>query len=144
MIREDTTTVAPMVVSDWVPITVTPAAAERLKALMAARELEGAGLRVFVQGGGCSGLQYQMAFETAPEADDLVFNAGDIRVYVDPVSIQYLQGARIDFLDDMMQPAFKIDNPNAVSSCGCGHSFKPAGATGSESGQGGGCGSGCG
>ena len=101
-----------------------------------------AGLRVFVSGGGCSGLQYGMAFETSGEADDVIFESEGVRVYVDPVSLMYLQGASIDFVDSLMGGGFKIENPNAVASCGCGHSFKAAGETGETAG--GGCGSGCG
>lgn len=143
MIREDmlpampTTTVAPA------PITLSPAAAEKLCAVRDQKGLAEAGLRVFVSGGGCSGLQYGMAFETAGEADDIVFESAGVRVLVDPVSIMYLQGATIDFADSLMGGGFKIENPNAVSSCGCGHSFKAA-EGGDGAAAGGGCGSGCG
>jgi iron-sulfur cluster assembly protein len=88
-------------------LNISEGAAQRLLGMMNERQLEGHALRVFVAGGGCSGLH-------------------NMRVLVDPVSAGYLSGASIDYQqDNMLQGAFKIDNPNAVSSCGCGHSFKP-------------------
>jgi iron-sulfur cluster assembly protein len=143
MIREDTsTTVAPQV-KDMIaaPLVVTADAAEKLSEVMAAKGLAEAGLRVFVSGGGCSGLQYGMAFETQGEDDDFVFQSAGITVYVDPVSIDYLRGAEIDYVDSLMGGGFKIENPNAVSSCGCGHSFKTSGGGAAQGGGGGCCGS---
>jgi iron-sulfur cluster assembly protein len=128
-----------MVAVDVAPITVSVTAAGKLREVMAAKGLEGAGLRVFVRGGGCSGLQYGMAFETeGGEAEDHVFSAAGLTVFVDPISIEYLQGADIDYVESLMGGGFKIENPNAMSSCGCGHSFKPAGGAAAQAGSGGG------
>jgi iron-sulfur cluster assembly accessory protein len=108
----------------------------------AQKNLPEAGLRVFVSGGGCSGLQYGMAFETTGEEDDVVFESAGVPVFVDPVSIMYLQGATIDYADSLMGGGFKIENPNAVSSCGCGSSFRTSGSVDGGGGCGGGCGGG--
>jgi iron-sulfur cluster assembly protein len=121
------------------PIRLTASAAEKLRGVMADKGVAEAALRVFVSGGGCSGLQYGMAFETEMEDDDLRFESAGMPVVVDPVSIQYLQGAVVDFVDELMGGGFKIENPNAVASCGCGHSFRTGGG-GAPQGNGGGCG----
>lgn len=121
-------------------ITVTPLAVDKISSLLAEKELIDHGLRVFVSGGGCSGLQYGMAFEGNPRESDSIVEVGGIKVIIDPVSLPYLQGSCIDFVDNLMGGGFAIDNPNAVSSCGCGHSFRTADSEG-EPGQqhGGGC-----
>ncbi|NNJ13014.1 iron-sulfur cluster assembly accessory protein [Chloroflexales bacterium ZM16-3] len=126
-------------------ILVTETASSRLLSMMREKELEGYALRVFVSGGGCSGLQYGMTFDDEMREGDNDFSVGDLRVVIDPVSAGYMMGASIDFVDSMMGGGFKIDNPNAVSSCGCGHSFRTAddGADDAES-AGGGCGGTCG
>ncbi|MBK7779290.1 MAG: HesB/IscA family protein [Anaerolineae bacterium] len=151
MIREDITLKTHVLPTIVAPIAISEAAAAKLSEVMRAKDLGDAGLRVFVSGGGCSGLQYGMAFETAGgEADDMVFEAHGLQVYVDPVSGPYLQGTTIDYVDSLMGGGFKIENPNAVSSCGCGSSFKPKGegaepaaAQGGSCGSGGGGGCGC-
>jgi iron-sulfur cluster assembly protein len=80
---------------------------------------------VFVAGGGCSGLSYGMAFESNIQEYDTVVEVGDgVRVVIDDTSLMYLQGATIDYVDSLMGGGFRIDNPNAVSTCGCGHSFR--------------------
>lgn len=107
-------------------LNISEGAAQRLLGMMDERQLAGHALRVFVAGGGCSGLQYGMTFDNEMRPGDIEFEAHSMRVLVDPVSAGYLDGASIDYQqDNMLQGAFKIDNPNAVSSCGCGHSFKP-------------------
>jgi len=116
-------------------VTLTEAGAEAVKEMLAKRELEGYALRVFVSGGGCSGFQYGMALEAETRASDLVFEQHDVKVVVDEVSITYLKGSTIDYVEDVMGSGFKIDNPNVVSSCGCGNSFRteeggPEGHTG--------------
>jgi iron-sulfur cluster assembly accessory protein len=116
-------------------VTLTEAGAEAVKEMLAKRELEGYALRVFVSGGGCSGFQYGMALEAETRDSDLVFEQHGVNVVVDEVSITYLKGANIDYVEDVMGSGFKIDNPNAVSSCGCGSSFRteeggPEGQTG--------------
>ena len=144
MIREDVTLKTQILPPTVAPIGISEMAAAKLREVMRAKDLGDAGLRVFVSGGGCSGLQYGMAFETAGgEADDMVFEAHGLQVFVDPVSGPYLQGTTIDYVDSLMGGGFKIENPNAASSCGCGSSFKPKGedAASGAAAQGGGCGS---
>ena len=121
-------------------VTLTSAAAQRIKSLKAEKGLtEEHGLRVFVSGGGCSGMQYGMAFDANPQATDRLVEIDGVKLIVDPVSLPYLLGANIDFVDNMMGGGFRIDNPNAVSTCGCGHSFRTSGEQGAE-GEGGSCG----
>lgn len=107
-------------------IILTDSAAARVRALLDERNLQGHALRVFVGGGGCSGLQYGMALEGQPRETDLRYEFDGVNVVVDPQSINYLYGSTIDYVDDLMGGGFKIDNPNAVASCGCGHSFRTA------------------
>ncbi len=121
-------------------LSVTPAAVQIIKMLLEQRQIPNHVLRVFVSGGGCSGMQYGMAFEAEPRDFDKVVTAADgVRLVIDPTSLMYLQGAIIDYVDSLMGGGFRIDNPNAVSSCGCGHSFRTA--SDSEQASGGGCGS---
>lgn len=105
-------------------ITVTTAAAEAVQQLLKNRELDGYALRVFVSGGGCSGFQYGMALENNIRDQDNVYEMNDVRIVVDEVSIDYLRGATIDYVDEIMGSGFKIENPNAIASCGCGSSFR--------------------
>jgi iron-sulfur cluster assembly protein len=112
-------------------VSITEKAAEKAKALLEARELPEGALRVFVAGGGCSGYQYGMALARSAEDDDIILEQGGVRIVVDPESAQYLQGAEIDYVDDIMKSGFSIYNPNAVKSCACGSSFQ----TGDGSGQ---------
>ena len=106
-------------------ITVKETAASKIAALMEEENKTSAGLRVFVQGGGCSGFQYGLMIEEGngdPEADR-VFASNGINLYVDPISIRYLSGAQVDFVDNLTGGGFTIKNPNAKSTCGCGSSF---------------------
>ncbi|HEX9371542.1 MAG TPA: iron-sulfur cluster assembly accessory protein [Roseiflexaceae bacterium] len=106
-------------------LSISEVAAQRLQSMMREKELEGYGLRVFVSGGGCSGLQYGMTFDDELREGDAEWQSHGLRLIVDPISANYLRGASIDFQqDNMLAGAFKIDNPNAVASCGCGHSFR--------------------
>ena len=108
-------------------VNLTPAAAEKLREIMNQKGLgEDYGLRVFVQGGGCGGMQYGMTFDNSPRAEDEVYDQHGLKVFVDPVSLFYINGCRIDWVDSLMGGGFNIDNPNAVSSCGCGSSFRTA------------------
>jgi iron-sulfur cluster assembly accessory protein len=107
--------------SEAVP-SVTERAARRIAQILA-KEPPGSLLRVAVKGGGCSGFQYAFDVEKQSAPDDLVIAQEGAVVAVDPVSLTFLKGARIDFVDDLIGRAFKIDNPNAVASCGCGTSF---------------------
>jgi iron-sulfur cluster assembly protein len=117
-------------------ITITSNAAVAVKDLLEKRELEDHALRVYISGGGCAGYQYGMALETNIRDTDHVFNQHDVKVVVDEISIEYLHGSTIDYVDEVMGSGFKIENPNAVAACGCGSSFRTK-----ESGQtsGGGC-----
>lgn len=121
------------------PITLTERAVTELKDLMAGQEKSEAALRVWVAGGGCSGLQYGMALDDGqPEEGDQIFEQQGLKIFVDDLSLKYMDGASVDYVDDTLGGGFKIENPNAVSSCGCGSSFQ----TEEGEGSGGGCGSG--
>lgn len=106
-------------------INVTHTAATKINALLSEENKQQAGLRVFVQGGGCSGFQYGLMIEEG-EGDgdsDRVFESNGIKLFVDPISIRYLTGAEVDFVDNLQGGGFTIQNPNAKSTCGCGSSF---------------------
>jgi iron-sulfur cluster assembly protein len=105
-------------------VSVTPNAVGIIRDLLVQREIPNHALRVFVSGGGCSGMQYGMAFEETPKDFDKVIEVDGVRLIVDPTSMMYLEGAVIDYVDSLMGGGFRIENPNAVSSCGCGHSFR--------------------
>ena len=107
-------------------VILTPTAVEAVRELMKERELQGYALRVFVAGSSCSGLQYGMALEKNIRPEDMVSEFEDIKVVVDEVSINYLQGATVDYVDGPMGTGFKIDNPNAAPSCGCSSSSSSA------------------
>ncbi len=124
---------------DITPIlSVTPAAVEVIRNLLQQRNIPNHSLRVFVSGGGCSGMQYGMAFEESPKEFDKVVAMDGVSLIVDSTSLMYLQGATIDYVDSLMGGGFRIENPNAVSSCGCGSSFRTSSSGGESSG---GCGS---
>ena len=103
------------------PFSVTERAAARVAEI--AKSQQDSALRVSVLAGGCSGFQYKFELDGAPQADDLVIEAGPARVVVDPVSMDLLAGSQLDYADELMGAYFKIQNPNATSSCGCGTSF---------------------
>jgi iron-sulfur cluster assembly protein len=117
-------------------LTVTPTAVQTIRTLLEQREIPNHALRVFVSGGGCSGMQYGMAFEESAKDYDTVVDVEGVRLLIDATSMMYLEGATIDFVDSLMGGGFRIDNPNAVSSCGCGHSFRTADGESSEAGCG--------
>ncbi len=104
-----------------IPPRVTDRAFERISEISAAGTAQC--LRVAVEGGGCSGFQYDIRLESAPESDDLVLEKDGIKVLVDPVSLPFLANAEIDFTDELIGARFVVNNPNATSSCGCGTSF---------------------
>jgi iron-sulfur cluster insertion protein len=104
-------------------IIITDSAARRIAALKAQEEAGEAFLRIAVSGGGCSGFQYGLTFDEDKNPDDVVFEHDGVRVVVDDVSLDLLNGAEIDFVEDLMGASFQIRNPNAASSCGCGNSF---------------------
>ncbi len=103
-------------------VTVTERAAKRIAEIVAA-EAAAEALRVSVEGGGCSGLQYKFDLVPAPEPDDMVLERSGAKVVIDKVSLPYLAGSEIDFVSDLMGAAFRINNPQATQSCGCGTSF---------------------
>ena len=105
---------------------VTPRAAEEIAAIAAREGRAGAGLRVTVSAGGCSGLQYGFALEETAAEDDLVVSVGDARVFVDSVSLDFLDGSQLDWHEALIGAHFVVRNPQAVSGCGCGTSFAVA------------------
>lgn len=121
-----------------VNISLTDKAANRLKEIIASKG-EDLALRVMVRPGGCSGFQYGMALERNPRQDDDITTVEGIKVVVDPNSARFLDGSTIDYVDNLMGGGFAINNPNAVSTCGCGQSFR----TRQEGGSPGACGGGC-
>jgi iron-sulfur cluster assembly protein len=124
-------------------VELTASAAEKIKLLMAAEPVgEAEVLRVAIQGGGCSGFQYGLGFDRGSVEGDVELEQHGVRVVVDPFSAPYLRGATVDFVDGIQESGFKIDNPNASASCGCGHSFTVDEGEAPETGEHG-CGSGC-
>jgi iron-sulfur cluster assembly protein len=113
--------------SETTLVTLTERAAEKVRGLMASEPAgEAEVLRVAIQGGGCSGFEYALGFDRGAQAGDSVLEFHDVTVVVDPFSAPYLQGSTIDFLEGLAESGFKIENPNAVSACGCGSSFQVA------------------
>ncbi len=124
-------------------VTVTERAAQEIKTVMEKQGKADASLRIYVAGGGCSGFQYGMQLSSQIEEGDQVFEVHGIKVVVDPMSAPHLQGATVDWEGSLLGGGFKIENPNAVKSCGCGQSFQAKGTEEPEAGAGGcGCGSG--
>ena len=112
-------------------VTLSDAAALKLRELTAEESNPQIGLRVYVYSGGCSGFRYGMMLEDQPTADDVTVQSQGINVYVDRESTQYLEGSEIDYLDTLMGAGFTVNNPNAVSACGCGSSFRTSDSAGS-------------
>src|SRR5258708_7129102 len=112
-------------------ISMTTAAAEKVRELLKQEDDPTLGLRIFVAGGGCSGLQYGMTLDEEQDGDSVI-SIADIRVLVDEMSIGYITGSEVDYVDSLMGAGFTVNNPNAVSSCGCGHSFKTAETDGGD------------
>ena len=102
---------------------MTKNAVQRVEQLISVKESANLMLRVYVQGGGCSGFQYGFQFEEQSEEDDLEFERNGVKLLVDSMSFQYLMGSEIDFVDDLMGTRFVVSNPNAATTCGCGSSF---------------------
>ena len=103
-------------------VTLSEAAARRIADILS-KENDKSALRVSVEGGGCSGFSYKFDLAGQPDDDDLVLERGDARVLIDSLSLVYMGGSEIDFVDNLMGQSFQINNPNAVASCGCGTSF---------------------
>jgi iron-sulfur cluster assembly accessory protein len=104
-------------------ITITTKAAEKVAEFMKQEGNNNLYLRVYVSGGGCSGLSYGMGFEEKAEEDDSVIEQNGVKVLIDGYSQRYLKGANVDYVDSLMGSGFKINNPNVTKSCSCGHSF---------------------
>ena len=109
-------------------ISLTTKAAEKVKGILDQEKasLPQGGLRIYVQGGGCSGFQYGMVLDEVADGDEILEVQG-VKVIVDPMSLRYLEGAEVDYKDDLLGGGFAIKNPNATSTCGCGHSFQTKG-----------------
>src|SRR5687767_3812415 len=105
------------------PIGLTPKAIEMVKEAMEAEKLEGHGLRIYVQGGGCAGFQYGLDFDNAPRAGDFEMQFDNLKVFLDPISAMHLEGTVIDYVMGISGAGFKFVNPNAKTTCGCGSSF---------------------
>lgn len=110
--------------ADDAPITLTDNAARQVLSMFEQENLpEEAGLRVAIVGGGCSGLSYKLAFESAPRKRDKIYDINGVRVFMDPKSALYLRGTQLDFVDSLSGTGFTFSNPNAEAECGCGQSF---------------------
>src|SRR5947209_8878469 len=116
-------------------LSITASAANKVRELLQQENDPSLGLRIFVAGGGCSGLQYGMTLDEQQEGDSLI-SQGEFNILVDEMSLGYISGSEVDYVDSLMGAGFTVNNPNAVSSCGCGHSFKTAGGGGEARGCG--------
>ncbi len=127
MIDAQTTVDAqPLVISEPAVVSLTDAAAAKLAELTKEETNPEIGLRVYVYSGGCSGYRYGMMLEDQPTAEDNVLHANGVRVYIDSNSVPLIKGSEIDYVDTLMGAGFTVNNPNAVSGCGCGSSFRTA------------------
>jgi iron-sulfur cluster assembly protein len=125
-------------------VNLTERAAEKIRELQSTEPTgEAEVLRVAIQGGGCSGFQYGLGFDSGAVEGDHELELHGVRVVVDPFSAPYLTGSTIDWLDGLQESGFKIDNPQATASCGCGHSFQVEEGQAPEATSADGCGSGC-
>jgi iron-sulfur cluster assembly protein len=121
----------PVTTSETPLVVLSDTAAGKLRDLVAAENNPAIGLRVYVYSGGCSGFRYGMMLEDQPSGEDVTVESKGIKVYVDAQSTQYIAGSEIDYLDTLMGAGFTVNNPNAVSACGCGSSFRTAESAGS-------------
>ncbi|MGZ3583539.1 MAG: iron-sulfur cluster insertion protein ErpA [Ktedonobacterales bacterium] len=110
-------------------LNLTPSASSKVRELLEQEGDSTLGLRVFVAGGGCSGMQYGMTLDESQDGD-VVMEIDGVRVLIDEMSAGYISGSEVDYVDSLMGAGFTVNNPNAVSTCGCGHSFKTAGDSG--------------
>ena len=120
----------PMTQGDQQVVSMTARASDKLKEVIAKQGRDDLALRVYVTPGGCSGFSYGMTFAEGKEEDDTLIEQDGVRIVVDPMSAMYIKGSEIDFVDALMGGGFALRNPNAVSSCGCGQSFKTADSSG--------------
>ena len=131
MLNTETQVTSPEIPMQSEPLVVlSEAAASKLQDLVTAEQNPNLGLRVYVYSGGCSGFRYGMMLEDQPSNEDVTVESRGIKVYVDRNSTQYLTGSEIDYLDTLMGAGFTVNNPNAVSACGCGSSFRTADSEG--------------
>lgn len=107
-----------------IKLSLTDKAAEKVKTTMEKQGKPDSGLRLFVSGGGCSGFQYGLTFDEKKDSDQVIESQG-VKVLVDSQSAQFVDGSEIDYVESVMGEGFMVNNPNAVETCGCGHSFKP-------------------
>ena len=112
---------------EGVPLLLTDEAVEKVKEVMNREGLKDGGLRVSIVGGGCSGFQYNLGLDDSPREDDIVIEQGGVRLFVDPISQQYVYGTTIDYVNGLHGAGFKFVNPNAARTCGCGSSFSTEG-----------------
>jgi len=105
-------------------ITLTDSAAKKVLEVIRQQNKLGYGLRIYVRSGGCSGLTYGMSLEKEPELNDIVIEQKGVKVFVDGFAADYIKGSVVDYIESFQASGFKIDNPNAVQTCGCGHSFR--------------------
>ena len=117
-------------------VSLTTDAMTQLKTLLAAENNPSLGLRVFGSGGSCSGIQYGMALDDNVRAEDQVIEADGVKVIVDKLSVLHIRGSEIDYVNSLMGAGFTVHNPNAVSSCSCGHSFDSGDDAGQAKGSG--------
>ncbi|TME61438.1 MAG: iron-sulfur cluster insertion protein ErpA [Chloroflexi bacterium] len=120
----------PVISTDLPIVSLTSRATDKLREILSKQDRQGLALRVYVTPGGCSGFSYGMTFADGTEEDDTIVDTQGVRVVVDPMSAMYIKGSEIDFVDALMGGGFALRNPNAVSSCGCGQSFKTADSSG--------------
>ena len=120
-------------------ISISDVAAAKASAILANQDKPNAGIRVFVKSGGCSGYQYGMAIDDRELEGDLVLVDKGIKLVVDRMSLPLLEGGQVDYLENMMGGGFTVNNPNATSACGCGHSFRTDGAQSGDASSGSGC-----
>jgi iron-sulfur cluster assembly accessory protein len=106
-----------------IPVTLTQLAADAVRGVIAQKNLPGYALRLYISGGGCSGFQYGLALDSNIRAEDIITETDGIKLIIDEVSIKYLQGATVDYVEGITNSGFKIINPNAITSCNCGQSF---------------------
>jgi len=114
---------APQTPPSATPIVFTDSAARKVAEVIAGEGGQGLMLRVYIQGGGCSGFQYGFTLEKTESDDDFVVENAGVKLLVDPMSFQYLMGSEIDYREDLMGARFVVSNPNATTTCGCGSSF---------------------
>ncbi len=105
-------------------ITLTPKAVEKVKEILSQQQPAPEGLRIAVMGGGCSGFSYSMAFDNANNGTDKTYEYDGLKIFVDPMSLMYLDGAEVDFVEALEGSGFKFNNPNVKHTCGCGSSFE--------------------